>query len=428
MITSWILPGVALVVLGCGAVVETHATGTGAQHGAHDGGSSSSDGRPSGVGGSSGSASSAGGDGSGSGGVLGLGGLDERGPGPPSTGGASVDAGLGLGVELDAGTPMTRACEHRFAASYLAPCGGPTLPHVELRRIHALYMRVCTGLALPGIRTTAAKLEACAVDLEKRACQVQLGPPPSCDIRGTLPGSAPCNDDAQCASGACVKPDTCSPESCSPAPACGTCAQSATLGEDCHAAVCAPDQLCDTVTDAQTGGYRCIASTERALDEPCDNAGNRCRPELFCDRTTKRCSALRDLSEPCAEPLPTGCKPPLICAGTPAICQSPGVLGSACLVDAGCAVGLGCSRQQQCEPVTWVRPGGACDHGVLRCLIGECPSSMSRPEAVCPEVIADGQACSPFIGTCDTFSDCVNGVCVPHGGVACTGPGDQAGD
>jgi hypothetical protein len=340
----------------------------------------------------------------------------------------SFDAGSGADIDFDGGTATALACEHQFEATYESPCGGPVLPDGARTRFHRLFMRMCTESQLPGFVRTAAELEACAADMQAAACDVHYGLPASCYFRGTLPGGAPCSDDAQCASATCGKIDTCSPEGCGPRPPCGQCAPVAKVGEPCSNGGCESGAVCDTQTVTADGVYRCAALTYGATGASCDDIDKRCMPGLFCDLAKQQCAERLGLGAVCDSSSASGlfsCRPSLTCSGTPSSCHALGVAGDRCVADEDCARGLACSGV--CQAVTWARPGQQCDRHSVLCLVGQCPADRIVPTGICPNVLPDGSPCSSDgSDTCDAFSECINGTCAPHGAVACAAMTDAA--
>lgn len=337
------------------------------------------------------------------------------------TGGESskLDSGsAGEPPSIDAGSEEERlhACKHAFAVEHSARCGGPVLPSDEAARAAALFEQDCMNqFALRGNGVTAAALEACATATEAAACQTPDGPPPECDLRGLLPGGAPCIVKTQCESGSCV---VIHPPGGFDWPAeCSRCGPVVRVGEPCPQGGCPRGSLCiNTKPDAPS--YLCVALILGEQGASCDGLTAICQRGLYCDGQSKRCAPLGDVGQPCGSKYPTGCKPPLICSGAPGTCKVPGEIGAPCQNHIDCAAELVCAYQEKrCAPVTWVAPGGFCDD-VQRCLQGSCGANGPL-EIQCPLIRPDGASCAPNQNACDEASVCFDGTCRPLHSIRC---------
>ena len=334
------------------------------------------------------------------------------------------------------------ACDALLAAGLEEGCGGPTLPAAEVTRLRGRFQQVCeNALALPGSGITPTGLRACASAISASLClgatdavgTLRSGNPAfaACSFRGSLLGGAPCNEDFQCASGACLGGGRVNTPGGPAPPTCGTCVAAAAVGQPCAAAPCMAGAQC---ASGASGTLECLTVAYGDLGVSCDNDRAFCNPGLFCDGT---CMALPvHVDDPCVDS--TGCAPPLICGGTQRACQQPGPSGAPCSEDQDCSAGLGCvisgggsgvSVVGHCEAVTWVMPGQPCADPV-RCLVGSCNSDgpQPRPQSprnACPAVVPDGQLCGGVV--CDTYSECFRNpahspsqdVCAPIDSTVC---------
>lgn len=260
--------------------------------------------------------------------------------------------------------------------SYLQRCL-PTIFNVGYADLAACKTRGELACAIdtksPGHATVPV---ACANDLKTLACSGgTLIAPVSCRVKGTLADNAICENDAQCTSGACVKP----PGATSPCGTCqaraaasGSCADNAKCDWDlvCAGEVCrtpaAKDAAC--VKGQCLGPYRCIGGTCKdpvqldgacseiqADDDHCDTT-----KLLFCQRTNP--------------PSAAGTCKALQFAGPNQPC---GIVNNAIV---GCGAGTSCE--------------------------GPLASKTCKPKA------ADGAACDTGIGpSCNDPAECINGKC-----------------
>ena len=329
----------------------------------------------------------------------------------PDSGSAGEPPSIDAGSEEE----RLRACKHAFAVEHSARCGGPVLPSDEAARTAALFEQDCMNqFALRGNGVTAAALEACATATEAAACQTPDGRPPECDLRGLLPGGAPCIVKTQCESGNCV--DAASPGRNAFHPSAAAAGPSFGSG--------------NPVRRAAALAARCASTRSRTRPRLVRGAHSRragsllrrltaiCQRGLYCDGQSKRCAPLGDLGQPCGSKYPTGCKPPLLCSGAPGTCKAPGEIGAPCQNHIDCASELVCAYQEKrCAPVTWVAPGDFCDD-VQRCLRGSCGADFPFPTQ-CPLIRPDGASCVPNQNTCDEASVCFDGTCRPLHSIRC---------
>jgi hypothetical protein len=242
-------------------------------------------------------------------------------------------------------------------------------------------VKACTNDAsLPGSGLTAANLSACLHALEGAppACASE---PPECTVAGTLQGGAACNGDVQCASGVCNVSITAG----APVPFCGACLPVPVCGAG--KTPCAVGTFCNGTADTAS----CQPIVYGKAGDACDNAFAECATGLTCDFTGASGGT-------CVVPAPMG-----------GACTS----GNECLVGA-CAQGV-------CVTPTYGKAGDPCNGNDQRCLVGSCAISGSGISGTCPTVIADGQPCT--LGdpttTCDTESECANGVCAGLDSMIC---------
>src|SRR5207237_566960 len=110
---------------------------------------------------------------------------------------------------------------------------------------------------------------ACAKALEAVGCRRWNGPPPECDIRGTLGEGAPCFTFQQCESGVCdlsaLTDDSDSP--------CGHCTKPVAAGERCQQGGCMKGAAC--LGDAADTRI-CTPIVVGAAGDPCGDVSRRC--------------------------------------------------------------------------------------------------------------------------------------------------------
>jgi hypothetical protein len=349
---------------------------------------------------------------------------DTTGGGSPA-GGASGTSGQSP-AKIDAGSEeeRSRACQHAFAVAHSDRCSGPIRPADEAARASTLFEQDCMNqFELPGNGVTAAALDACASATEVAACQTPDGAPPECDLRGTLPGGAPCFVATQCESGRCDGTIEINPGGGTSPAKCGHCVPVARVGQPCPQGGCTQGSMCVTMMPYPSAS--CVALTFGGEGASCDELTAVCQRGLYCEGQSKRCTPLADLGEPCGSQYVTGCKPPLFCTGAPGTCKAPGETGAACNGEGECASGLGCAFQQQrCTPITWVAPGDVCDDVGL-CLRGSCVPDDHGPGGApfpghCPLFPADGARCATTIpDSCEEPSTCFDGTCQPLHSIRC---------
>lgn len=333
-------------------------------------------------------------------------------------GGASPDEGGGtfdVGAAADTGghpqLNLASACGHAFDVLYGGKCHKPTVPPDELARIRPRYEQWCQSeYSLPGVTTTAERLDACASALAASACYPNPLPDACNMVPGTEPGGAVCNGRPQCESNFC-NPGA-SPDGAVSFPICGTCSAAIREGQPCDPTApttCMGDTLCEP---AGEGGTTCQAVARGDVGASCGTSALvKCKTDLYCDKTN-HCAARGDVGAQCSGQI--ACMSMLQCVGAPTgTCQVGAQAGTACSVLNGCAPGLSCSAGT-CVSIGWAMPGQPCST-MATCLVGAldyCPFGAT-PQGTCPSVIADGQPCdaNDVTTTCDTFAACLDGRC-----------------
>jgi hypothetical protein len=319
------------------------------------------------------------------------------------------------GSSSSSGPPnATSACDTLFAAeNSLYACEGTPLPASEVSRLLPQFEAECaTTLALPGTSLTPAFLTSCAQDIAAAHCGALDSS--TCNLPpGTLAAGAPCVDESQCASSQCnfMAQDDGGAFTES---ACGTCAATIAIGQPCGGAttaVCAPGSACTEPSTSPT----CQAITHGAAGSPCDLNVSQCDSGLYCDFSTMACVPPAPLGAPCSAA--ALCASPLVCAAS--VCSNGAAVGESCDATNVCAVGLTCdATSAKCVAVAWASAGQPCG-AEAQCLVGGCDSG-SDSTGVCPTVIANGQPCSnDEISTCDTYSNCIDGVCAVADSAVC---------
>jgi hypothetical protein len=317
----------------------------------------------------------------------------------------------------DASVTLESACGHLFDSTYTGPCWNPPRPASELARIRPRFEQWCLGqYALPGVVSSAQRVDSCATPMAAAACNASL--PDICQSQpGTLPNGAACNlaSRAQgtlpgwspCQSGDCLTPHTSSVDgSVAAPPTCGTCAAEVPVGQACELSgpLCADGSFCllSPGQAQKTCAFRSLGDAGAACD---GTAFHPCAAGLYCneraDGAAGTCSIPLVEGSPCAQPEECAS---LVCEmGT---CQNPGGLGASCSGGI-CAAGLACSAGA-CSTITWVGPGQPCGT-TANCLVGECSASTGS----CPTIVSDGQPCEALdqATTCDEFASCLNGIC-----------------
>src|ERR1019366_6252154 len=273
-----------------------------------------------------------------------------------------------LGVALACGTShggpaggASTPCGDYFDAVRANPCGtGPTLPDSETARMRSRFEQICAGYpSLPGSQITGDALEACAAAMQAAGCAGAGTTPQVCDVLGTQPAGAACNETFQCQSGACFQTATLGEAGSTPN-LCGQCLAVTSVGQTC-AENCAQGAACDDTMSPPT----CVAVTQGAAGATCNGKTAVCAAGLYCD-STGTCSAFSAAGQACTS---TGeCAPPSTCRGE--TCQAPGATGVACGGVSDCATGLGGSfPSMTCGSVAWAGAGQPCSD-LTRCLVG----------------------------------------------------------
>jgi hypothetical protein len=222
---------------------------------------------------------------------------------------------------------------------------------------------------------------------------------------GTLPVGAACLTGTQCETAYCKFTFIDDDGGSSYESSCGTCADTIGAGESCASGdtPCAPGTACSGAPNPT-----CVAVTYGGAGDACDDTALVCNEGLFCQTTTMTCSAPGAAGARC-----TGspdCATGLVCAA--GACAVGATAGETCTSTVVCAQGLTCELPTgTCVAITWASAGAPCSNAA-QCLVGGCNQGTTFETNTCPTVVADGEPC-PIDGasTCDTFSQCVNGVC-----------------
>ncbi len=320
------------------------------------------------------------------------------------------------------------ACDD-FLTVGVKSCGG--MPTAAMALIRNGFGQACqNAIALPGSGVTPGTLEGCAASLNALPCQtaptlvdaIWYGGAgflaARCNFRGSLASGAPCNEDFQCVSGVCSGAHSTS---------CGVCAPTAAVGESCSSSGCGLGATCYAANNSPV----CAAVTYGTLGANCDGSVSFCAPGLSCDMQTGQCVGIpKNVGDPCSASV--GCAPPLLCGGT-LTCQQPKSLAGACSADQDCPVGYVCEQMRAagvCTAITWIMPGQPCGAYPAQCLVGSCDNIFARLPTppltdggvpTCPFVVPNGGPCngSGPNATCDTYSECLKGVCTPIDGNIC---------
>jgi hypothetical protein len=120
------------------------------------------------------------------------------------------------------------------------------------------------------------------------------------------------------------------------------------------------------------------------------------------------------------------CAPGLACQGLTLMgssgflgtCGVPGAVGATCQ-GGDCQPDLTCDSTGHCAAIRWMDAGAACD-GVASQCVGNAQCNAGTCTLL--PVAADGQPCSDNgsgLISCDDFSVCTGGVCVPKPGPVC---------
>jgi hypothetical protein len=257
----------------------------------------------------------------------------------------------------------------------------------------------CAGLSLPGTSWSAAQMQECAAQISSApSCYTDYAESGACrEMRGTLTGGTPCEQDSQCTSLRCNRASVRSPDGGLSEPACGVCWDTdAGSPRGCgDAGLCSLDQRCVFADDNQT--FQCVSL--QAEGAPCT------------------------ATSPCAGPL--FCKPSTADGGTAGVCMKPGAKGAACTASRECdiATGLRCVAGACNEP-TFVAIGQGCDQvGRLcekgaRCVYSSSPSSTAP--GTCQAPADDGSHCDLTANLhCRSPANCFEGICHLPGDAHC---------
>ena len=185
-------------------------------------------------------------------------------------------------------------------------------------------------------------------------------------------------------------------------------------GESCVSDLSCASEACilqSSTTGASTCGT-CAAKIPAAAGEACGDGARRCGPGHTC-LSSKRCVAVRKLGETC-DATNALCGNGLRC--TSGTCEKLPASGEACDARAGCDPYrlAGCGTTGQCESVTYLASGAACEPGALAtCGHGEaCAVSSSDGGTVgaCKARSRIGETCRRA-QDCELFATCTKGVC-----------------
>jgi hypothetical protein len=233
-------------------------------------------------------------------------------------------------------------------------------------------------LGLPGSPSLPGPLEACSASLANVTCDDLLSgnTPAGCMVMGSETDGLACADDAQCASGRCVKPV---------AGGCGTCGTPPGAGASCATSACAPG--------------------------------------LECGKSSKICVARAKLGDSCNADRP--CLPSLACMGVngSGTCVTPIAAGGKCDPAQKDFAGCDSSHAYYCSGFTntcqlynFAQAGEACGlvNGATLCAkSGVCtPNDAGAFMGTCVAAAADGTACDANVGpNCLPPAFCYQGFC-----------------
>jgi hypothetical protein len=222
--------------------------------------------------------------------------------------------------------------------------------------------RLCeTTLSSPGVNRDYAGWEQCMNAISAASCDAYAyGPTPAaCELTGTLPDGAACDNGSQCQGSSC---------SVHAVDACGTCQTRGGLGAACG-----------------------------AEGQPM------CASELACFNST--CVKPKNLGETCTTH--SDCRGMLDCVA--GVCTKPAISGEACDTSTRhCAGGLECGSSGTCVPLVLPRLGEAC---TSLCQGGALCNTKVTPR-VCVAARQEGESCSDTgADPCTYFLECVNGTC-----------------
>jgi hypothetical protein len=322
----------------------------------------------------------------------------------------------------------TTSCDRYVAALLGVKCSyGPVLPASEVARLQQTFAPVCKNAKkAPGSTLADAQLDACARALEAQ-CQLNGAPPlDACTFQGSLAAGEPCNAGPQCQSGVCGLPqsgtalDGGASDGGLPPGACGVCVAPAATGQPCPYGVCTPGASCVPDSASTQLQFICAADAPGGPQGPCGQATGACQVNLVCDTDSGLCEQTQSVGAGAACADSAGvetrrCNPGLYCAAS-GTCTSPLPAGHSCDTRSDvCQLGLACLGGDctigRCTEPTLVDDGQSATTPTSFCLhrvIVGCGGG-----GVCPALIPNGQPCDPLsmTGTCDDFSQCVNGTC-----------------
>jgi hypothetical protein len=313
------------------------------------------------------------------------------------------------------GTPDS-ACDEYFDAYLASYACTLALPQSEATRLRPLFDELCADeVALPGSALTSARLSACAKAVQADPCSEFS--PAACTptASGTLAVGETCIDSVQCASGACTLASSFGDDGGAPESSCGACTATVPAGGACDPTnpQCAASSEC---TMDGSGSSTCVAATYGGAGVMCDSDTKLCDDGLVCDSTTEVCAQPGVAGAACETS--RACAAGLVCAD--GACAAGAALGAPCGTTTACGTGLTCDASTgACAAIQWASDGDACSES-SPCLVGVCNFEGSSTSGICPDVAANGQPCpTDATSTCDTFSECINGVCAFPNSLSC---------
>ncbi|HEY6728996.1 MAG TPA: hypothetical protein VI197_33530 [Polyangiaceae bacterium] len=327
--------------------------------------------------------------------------------GANANGAEATGTGTSTGGQLSSGSATLACLEYVLGfCEYIGRCGGDlegVIPCFESNR------ESCPDvLFAPGSARTVDDTFACADAWRALACDVLR---PECATAGTLPNGQPCVSGIQCTSRVC---------SGSPV-ACGTCLQSAELGEPCDDAagpVCGAGLVCHAARMV------CVSNTAPAvgglqLGEACDPATSDCYPNLCLSDNAGvyHCEPYPTLGDDCS--FVSACAYGDSYCSTEFVCLALPEAGEPCGIDGAigtaqwCAEGLSCDTTL--DPPRCLRPpdrpglGDPCEGICQAGLTCSCEGDAC-PSGTCLWARFNGESCTSSDETC-LMGECLDGAC-----------------
>jgi len=289
---------------------------------------------------------------------------------------------------------------------YSARCGGG--PESVIPCFEQIFDTCPDVLFGPGSSRTVDGTFACADDWRALSCDLTR---PECATAGTRAVGEPCITGIQCASRLCSGATG----------ACGSCIQSAKLGETCND-VDGPQ--CEGGLSCQMPDGVCVLSSEwvgggQAIGEECDPTAPECYPNdcRAGDDGVYHCEPYPTLGEDCSERL--------VCAYGDSYCDAasyvclalPGA-GEPCGVDASyitqCAEGLVCDTTLDTPvclaPPAPPGPGEVCESPCQAGLTCRCTDDLCESK-ICQWARFAGESCASAEEAC-VMGECIEGTCV----------------